>query len=47
MSTELKDLNDIREIIQLYIEGSNGDVEKLEKAFHSNARMFGHIGDTP
>ena len=47
MATELKDLNEIREIIQLYIDGSNGDVEKLTKAFHPNARMFGHIGDNP
>ena len=47
MSSPLEDLKAIREIIQLYIDGSNGDVEKLNRAFHPNARMFDRIGGTP
>jgi hypothetical protein len=44
MSTYLQDLDDVRAVIQLYIDGSNGDVAKLKEAFHPDARMFGHIG---
>lgn len=44
MSDHLQDLADVRAVIQLYIDGSNGDVAKLEKAFHPDARMMGHIG---
>ncbi len=44
MSSYLQDLTDVRAIIQLYIDGSNGDVAKLEQAFHPDARMMGHIG---
>jgi hypothetical protein len=40
----LQDLDDVRAVIQLYIDGSNGDVEKLRRAFHPDARMYGHIG---
>ncbi|MBT4099839.1 MAG: hypothetical protein HOC05_24900 [Gemmatimonadetes bacterium] len=47
MPSLLDDLNDVRELIQLYIEGSNGDVGKLEAAFHAEARMFGRLGDNP
>ena len=47
MSKILEDLNAIREVIQLYIDGSNGDMEKLNQAFHPDARMFGRIGDNP
>lgn len=47
MASLLEDLNDVRELIHLYIEGSNGDVGKLEAAFHVDARMFGHLGDNP
>ena len=43
-SDYLQDLEDVREIIQLYIDGSNGDVSKLRRAFHPDARMYGHIG---
>jgi hypothetical protein len=28
----------------LYIDGNNGDVAKLEQAFHPAARMAGHLG---
>jgi hypothetical protein len=44
MSTYLQDLDDVRALLQLYIDGSNGDVAKLKQAFHPDARMFGHIG---
>ncbi len=44
MSAYLKDLESVRAVIQLYIDGSNGDVDKLKRAFHPDARMMGHIG---
>jgi len=44
MQTHLNDLEAVRAVIQLYIDGSNGDVGKLKQAFHPDARMMGHIG---
>ena len=44
MQSHLKDLEEVRELIQLYIDGANGDVGKLKEAFHPDARMMGHIG---
>jgi len=44
MADTLQDSTRWRALIQLYIDGSNGDVAKLKKAFHADARMFGHIG---
>ena len=44
MSAAIKDLDDVRALIQLYIDGSNGDGDKLRQAFHADAHMFGHIG---
>jgi len=44
MATYMQDLADVRAVIQLYIDGSNGDVEKLRSAFHRDAHMMGHIG---
>lgn len=44
MDAYLKDLEDVRAVIQLYIDGSNGDVDKLRAAFHPDARMMGHVG---
>ncbi len=38
------DLNEVRALIDLYIEGANGDVDKLRQAFHPSATMMGHIG---
>jgi hypothetical protein len=46
MSTYLQDLDEVRTVIQLYIDGSNGDVAKLKQAFHSNAWMYGRFGET-
>ena len=39
------DLQDLRELIQLYIEGSDGDATKLRRAFHPDARMVGRMGN--
>lgn len=44
MQSHLNDLEAVRALIQLYIDGSNGDVAKLKEAFHPDARMMGHIG---
>ena len=44
MSDYFKDLDDVRAVVQLYIDGANGDVAKLKQAFHPDARMMGHIG---
>lgn len=45
MTTDhLQDLDDVRALIQLYIDGSNGDTDKLRQAFHADAHMFGHVG---
>jgi hypothetical protein len=44
MPSYVQDLDDVRNVIQLYIDGSNGDVAKLKQAFHPDARMMGHIG---
>ena len=41
---KLQDLADVRALIQLYVEGSNGDGDKMRQAFHPDAHMFGHIG---
>jgi len=43
-TAHIQDLNDVRELIQLYIDGSNGDGDKMRQAFHPDAHMFGHIG---
>jgi hypothetical protein len=40
----VQDLDAIEALVQLYVEGSNGDVTKLKEAFHPDARMMGHIG---
>ena len=47
MHSLIDDLAAVRALIQLYIDGSNGDTAKLEQAFHGDARMFGRIGDNP
>jgi hypothetical protein len=44
MSIPVQDYEDVRALIQLYIDGSNGDVAKLQEAFHADAHMMGHIG---
>jgi hypothetical protein len=44
MTNHLDDLDSVRAVIELYVDGANGDVEKLKKAFHPDARMMGHIG---
>jgi hypothetical protein len=42
--TTIEELQDIRELIQLYIEGSDGDATMLQRVFHPDARMVGCIG---
>ncbi len=44
MTQVIDDLDEITRVVQLYIDGANGDVAKLEEAFHPSAWMFGHIG---
>ena len=44
MSTNVKDFDEVRAVIQLYVDGSNGDVEKPQRAFHPAARMAGRFG---
>jgi len=44
VSDYVQDLEDVRAVIQLYIDGANGDADKLRQAFHVDARMAGHIG---
>ena len=39
MEAHLKDREEVRALIQLYIDGSNGEVDKLKKAFHADARI--------
>ena len=46
MKSHLQDLEAVRALIQLYIDGANGDVAKLKQAFHPDARMMGQIGPT-
>lgn len=38
------DLAEVQALIQLYIDGANGNVAKLRQAFHPDARMMGHVG---
>ena len=44
MSDYFQDLDDIRAVVQLYVEGASGDAAKLSQAFATDARMYGHIG---
>lgn len=43
-ATALDDLAAIEGLIQLYVDGANGDVDKLRQAFHPQAWMMGHVG---
>jgi hypothetical protein len=45
MGQYMDDLEEINRVVQLYVDGANGDVAKLEEAFHPNAWMFGHVGE--
>lgn len=42
---KLEDTAAVRAVMQLYIDGAGGDMDKLHTAFHADARMFGHVGD--
>ena len=44
-TTAIDDYDAITAAVQLYIDGSaTGDVAKMERAFHPDARMFGALG---
>ena len=44
--TPIEDYDAIAATVQLYIDGSaEGDAAKLSQAFHSDAQMYGAIGD--
>ncbi len=46
MMNNLYDIESVRKIMNLYIEGTKtGDVEKLKKVFHSEAIMSGNLMD--
>ena len=45
MGQRIADLEEITQVVQLYIDGAGGDVAELRDAFHPDARMYGHIGD--
>lgn len=44
MSTAISDLQAVTALVQLYIDGAGGDVDKLKQAFHPTATMMGHVG---
>ncbi|MGD9995651.1 MAG: nuclear transport factor 2 family protein [Ilumatobacteraceae bacterium] len=44
MSEVIDDLDAVTALVQLYVDGANGDVAKLREAFHPDARMMGHVG---
>lgn len=44
MSDYMSDLEAVQGLMQLYIDGADGDVAKLREAFHPSAMMMGHIG---
>jgi len=39
----IADYEDVRELIDLYIDGANGDVAKLHAVFHPLAHMMGRM----
>lgn len=42
-----QETDEISQVVQLYIEGAaRGDITKLRKAFHADARMFGQAEGT-
>ncbi len=45
MKDQIDDIEAVTELIGLYIDGADGDVDKLRQAFHQDAHMMGHIGD--
>lgn len=46
MSDDIDDVAAVRELIGMYVEGADGDVDLLRRAFHPGATMSGRIGDT-
>lgn len=45
MSTRCPELSEIRQVIDLYIDGvQNGNLDAMRQAFHPQASMFGYKG---
>jgi hypothetical protein len=40
MSDYMKDLDEVRALVQLYVDGADGDVDKMRQAFHPTATMM-------
>jgi hypothetical protein len=47
MADELTDLDEVTALIQMYIDGADGDAALLRRAFHPMATMMGRIGEPP
>ena len=45
MTDDIDDVAEVRALIGMYIEGADGDVDLLRRAFHPGATMSGRIGD--
>ena len=45
METRLRDVTAVREVVNLYIRGSAGDVELLRSIFHPAALMNGYFNE--
>ncbi len=43
---EPNEIEAVRQVIEQYVEGSQGNLETLKAVFHSDARMTGYLGDT-
>jgi hypothetical protein len=47
LESVVRDYDTIRNVVQLCLDGeATGDVAKLQKAFHQDARMFGSLAGT-
>lgn len=47
LESSVRDYDAIRDVVQLCLDGeAQGDVAKLRKAFHQDARMFGSLAGT-
>lgn len=42
MSANFTNFEEVKDLIQLYVDGTNGDVNKLKEAFHPRAWIMGH-----
>lgn len=44
MADQMSDLAEVTRLVQMYIDGADGDADLLRQAFHPSATMTGHIG---